>query len=403
MSVKIITLAGGGNVEAEVLRRYKAGSKHAEKGLCCPTEYDRASLDILPQEIVEKDYGCGDPSKYVHAGETVVDLGSGAGKICYILAHKVGPQGRVIGVDFNDDMLTLSRKYLDEMAGKLGYRNVRFTKGKIQDLALDLDKAQAWLDTHPIKVIEDLYDFQAECDRLRREDPLIADESVDAVVSNCVMNLARPEDKDKLFTEMHRVLRKGGRAVISDIVCDEEPTTEIKANPELWSGCIAGAMREDEFLEMFERAGFYGIKILVRQSGPWQVMEGIEFRSVTVQAFKGKEGPCIERNQAVIYQGPWKCVCDDDGHTLQRGRRMAVCDKTFGIMTNPNGPYADQIVAVPPHEEVPLDEAKPFDCTRSNIRHPRETKGLGYQPTMTAQNNPCCGTDCGDNGSGGGV
>lgn len=387
------TATAGGNVEGEVLRRYKAGAKQAEKGLCCPIEYDKASLDILPQEIVEKDYGCGDPSKYVRPGETVVDLGSGAGKICYILAHKVGADGQIIGVDFNDDMLALSRKYLDEMADKFGYRNVRFAKGMIQDLALDLDRAQAWLDEHPIRTVEGLYDYQAECDRLRREEPLIPDGTVDVVVSNCVLNLARPEDKGKLFAEMHRVLRKGGRAVISDIVCDEDPTPQIKADPDLWSGCIAGAMREDEFLEMFERAGFYGIEILVRQSQPWQTIDGIEFRSITVQAFKGKEGPCIERNQAVIYQGPWKCVCDDDGHTLLRGQRMAVCDKTFGIMTNPDGPYAGQVVPVPPREEVPLAEAKPFDCARSDTRHPRETKGMEYRPTVKSDNSPCCGPD----------
>ncbi|HDZ22148.1 hypothetical protein LCGC14_0302090 [marine sediment metagenome] len=382
----------GGNVEGEVLRRYKAGATQAEKGLCCPTDYDRASLDILPPEIVEKDYGCGDPSKYVRPGETVVDLGSGAGKICYILAHKVGSQGHVIGVDFNDDMLSLSRKYVDEMGDKLGYRNVRFAKGKIQDLALDLDKAQDWLDRRPIAAVEDLYDFQAECERLRREDPLIADAGVDVIVSNCVLNLARPEDKGTLFAEMHRVLRKGGRAVISDIVCDEGPTPEIKADPELWSGCIAGAMREDEFLEMFERAGFYGTEIMVRQDEPWQVIDGIEFRSITVQAFKGKEGPCIERNQAVIYKGPWKCVCDDDGHMLHRGQRMAVCDKTFGIMTSPAGPYAGQIVAVPPQDEVPPEQATPFDCKRSDTRHPRETKGQDYDITRTASSD-CCSLD----------
>ena len=383
------TVAAGGNVEGEVLRRYKAGAKTAEKGLCCPTEYGKPSLDLLPQEIVEKDYGCGDPSRHVRTGETVVDLGSGVGKICYILAYKVGAEGRVIGVDFNDEMLSLGRNYLDEMAGKLGYRNVEFVKGKIQDLALDLDKAQAWLAEHPIGAVEDLYEFQAECDRLRNDEPLISDASVDVVVSNCVLNLARPEDKGKLFAEMHRVLRRGGRAVISDIVCDEDPTPSILADPELWSGCIAGAMREDVFLEMFEQAGFYGVEVLSRQDDPWQVIDGIEFRSVTVRAFKGKEGPCIERNQAVIYTGPWKCVCDDDGHTLYRGRRMAVCDKTFEIMTNPEGPYARQIVAVPPREEVPLDEATPFDCTRSDTRHPRETKGQDYNTTRTTSSDYC--------------
>ncbi len=382
------------NIEGEVLRRYKAGAKQVERGLCCPIDYDRTSLSLLPQEIIEKDYGCGDPSRYVRPGDTVIDLGSGAGKICYMLAQKVGSEGRVIGVDFNDDMLALSRKYEAEMAEKFGYANVRFAKGKIQDLALDLDKAQDWLKQHPITTVENLYDFQAQCDRLRREEPLIPDASVDIVVSNCVLNLARPEDKGKLFDEIHRVLRKGARAVISDIVCDEDPTPKIKADTDLWSGCIAGAMREDEFLEMFEQADFYGIEVLVRQEEPWQVIDGIEFRSVTVQAFKGKEGPCLERNQAVIYKGPWKCVCDDDGHTLYRGQRMAVCDKTYQIMTNSDGPYAGQVVGLPPREEVPPEEAKPFSCDKNELRHPRQTKGLGYHPTATSKEDPCCGPQC---------
>ena len=107
------------DVEAEVMRRYGEGANIAETGLCCSTEYDTQYLKPIPQEILEKDYGCGDPSKYVNEGETVVDLGSGYGKICYILAQRVEHTGRVIGVDFNDEMLVLSRKYIDEMADKL--------------------------------------------------------------------------------------------------------------------------------------------------------------------------------------------------------------------------------------------------------------------------------------------
>jgi hypothetical protein len=91
----------GKNVESEVLRRYREGARQAEPGLCCSTQYDSRFIELLPQEIIEKDYGCGDPSRYVGEGETVIDLGSGAGKICYILSQKVGPGGSVIGVDFN--------------------------------------------------------------------------------------------------------------------------------------------------------------------------------------------------------------------------------------------------------------------------------------------------------------
>jgi arsenite methyltransferase len=387
-----ITSPSIGNIENEVIRRYANGAQQVEPELCCPTQYDSRYLDMLPQEIIEKDYGCGDPSIYVSEGETVVDLGSGAGKLCYIMSQKVGARGQVIGVDFNDAMLTLARKYRGEMAEKLGYANTRFVKAKIQDLALDLGLVEERLQSQPIKTIEQFSDFEAECERLRCEQPLIPDSSVDVVVSNCVLNLVRQQDKEKLFSEIFRVLKRGGRAVISDIVCDEDPTESILSNPELWSGCISGAFREDLFLEMFEKAGFYGVEILSRQSEPWQVIEGIEFRSLTVRAFKGKEGPCLERSQAVIYKGPWKSVRDDDGHMFHRGQRMAVCDKTYSIMTNPSSPYAKDIIAMPPMVIVPLEEAPPFNCKGPSIRHPRETKGMEYNETRLADGSAC---DCG--------
>jgi len=385
------------DLECEIRDRYASGAHEVEPGLCCPTaSYDPAFLKLLPREIIEKDYGCGDPSRYVNEGETVVDLGSGAGKVCYILAQKVGAAGRVIGLDFNDAMLAVARKYLDEMAHKLGYRNVEFRKARIQDMALDLDAAGRWLKRHPIQTIEQLSAFQTHCQSLRTQSPLIADESVNVIVSNCVLNLVRSEDKAQLFREMHRVLRRGGRCVISDIVCDEDPTPAILADPRLWSGCISGALREDRFLQMFEEAGFYGVEILSRAEQPWQVIDGVEFRSLTVRAYKGKEGPCLERNQAVIYKGPWKQVRDDDGHLFHRGQRMAVCDKTFQIMTDPAGPYSGQVIPVPPRVEVPQEEAKAFDCHGSGVRDPRQTKGLEYHETVTADGKPTCtpGSGC---------
>lgn len=388
------SLAVNYDIEQAVRQRYEAGARQQEAALCCPTDgYEPQYLELLPSEIIEKDYGCGDPTRYVKAGETVVDLGSGAGKNCYILAQKVGATGRVIGVDFNDEMLALSRKYLDEMASKLGYRNVSFVKAKIQALDLDLDRVQAWLSQNPITGVADLDRFEAESTRLRQEHPLIPDNSVDVVISNCVLNLVRPQDKQQLFREIYRVLNRGGRAVISDIVCDESPTPAILNDPDLWSGCIAGAFREEEFLEMFEQAGFYGIEILVRQAEPWQVIDGIEFRSLTVRAYKGKEGPCWERNQAVVYKGPWKAVQDDDGHTLYRGQRMAVCDKTYHLYTSPDGPYHRDVVGILPLTEIPLETAPVFDCQRDTIRHPRETKGSEYRETIPGGAASCCAPD----------
>ncbi|MGI0492005.1 methyltransferase domain-containing protein [Alkalinema pantanalense CENA528] len=383
------------DVEQAVRDRYSAGAQAPQAALCCPTDgYDGRYLKFLPEEIIAKDYGCGDPTRYVNAGEVVVDLGSGAGKNCYIMAQKVGAEGRVIGVDMNDEMLALSRKYQQSIGEQVGYHNVEFVKGKIQDLALNLDQLQAWLNQHPVTSIADLAALETEGDRLRREEPLIATNSVDVVVSNCVLNLVKPQDKTQLFQEIYRILKRGGRAVISDIVCDEPPTEKILNDPDLWSGCIAGAFLESEFLQRFEAAGFYGVEILARQEEPWQVIDGIEFRSLTVQAYKGKEGPCFDRNQAVIYKGPWKAVQDDDGHTLLRGERMAVCEKTFNLYTDPNGPYAQDFIPVLPQTEVSLESAPVFDCSRDSRRHPRETKGLDYRATIASVADCCEPSSC---------
>ncbi len=382
------------DIESAVLERYQEGARQQQPSLCCPTEYEGNYTKILPEEIIVKDYGCGDPTRYVHAGETVVDLGSGAGKNCYILAQKVGAEGKIIGVDFNDEMLSLARKYQGEMADKLGYRNTKFVKGKIQDLKLPLDKLQTWLQVNPINSVDKIAEYEAQCDRLRQEEPLIADNTVDVVISNCVLNLVRPQDKRQLFAEIYRVLKRGGKAVISDIVCDEDPTPNILNDPELWSGCIAGAFREDNFLKMFEDAGFYGIEILKREETPWQVIDGVEFRSMTVSAYKGKDGACWERKQSVIYKGPWKQVQDDDDHIFCRGERMAVCDKTYQIMTNANSPYSKEIIGLPPYENIPLESATEFNCKVKAMRHPRETKGSEYNLTNTNDESCCSPGEC---------
>ncbi|MCH7676675.1 methyltransferase domain-containing protein [candidate division KSB1 bacterium] len=378
------------SVEKAVRERYEQGAQVQEAALCCPVDYDEKYLEVIPEEIIERDYGCGDPSKYANPGETVLDLGSGTGKICYIISQKVGEEGKVIGVDINDEMLGLARSYQKEIGDKIGYHNIDFRRGKIQDLKLDLDKADVFLKENPIKDASDLLSYEEFIEGQQKNQPLIADGSVDLVVSNCVLNLVKDEDKKKLFAEIHRVLKKGGRVAISDIVSDEDIPEHLKNDPELWSGCISGALKEDEFLQAFADVGFYGIRIESRQEEPWQTIEGIEFRSLTLTAYKGKEGPCLERNQAVIYRGPWKAVIDDDGHTLHRGERMAVCDKTFKIYAQE--PYIGDIIPVEPYADIPLQEADSFACNKSARRHPRETKGLEYDKTELADG-PVCGPD----------
>ena len=323
----------------------------------------------------------------------MLDLGSGGGKICFIASQIVGESGRVIGVDTNTEMLALANKYRAEMAQKIGYANIEFRYGKIQDLKLDLSLVDGYLRENSIETAEDLFAYEAFVNKARRENPLLTDESVDVILSNCVLNLVRPEDKEQMFQEMFRVLKRGGRVAISDIVADEDIPEHLQNDPELWSGCISGAFREDLFLEAFERAGFYGMEIAKRDEKPWRVVEGIEFRSVTVVARKGKQGPCWERNQSVIYKGPWKKVIDDDGHILERGSRMAVCDKTFQIYGK--APYADQIITIGPIESIELSDAAEFNCKRTAKRHPRESKGLEYNVTDLS-GVECCepGSDC---------
>lgn len=370
------------SVEKSVKERYAAAASAPEAALCCPVDYDRKYLEIIPTEVIEKDYGCGDPSKHLHPGETVLDLGSGTGKICFIASQVVGPEGKVIGVDMTDDMLEVARRNAPVIAERTGFANVEFRKGRIQDLALDLEKLDEELKNNPIG---DANSFLAAAELaadLRVSHPLIESDSVDVVVSNCVLNLVGGSEKRQLFEEIFRVLKKGGRAVISDIVADEDVTEEMQDDPILWSGCISGALREDEFVKAFEDAGFYGIRILKRDPQPWQTVQGIEFRSVTIEAWKGKQGECFERNQAVIYKGPFKKVLDDDGHALERGQRYAVCDKTFNLYRK--APYTDSFDFVEPREAIPSDDAEPFDCDGMRIRHPRETKGLDYDATTEA-------------------
>lgn len=370
-----------------VRTRYAAGARAQVPELCCPISYDARLLEVLPKEIIERDYGCGDPSRFVRRGDVVLDLGSGSGKICYMASQLVGPTGRVIGVDATAEMLALARSHRDEVGRRIGWTNVEFRHGLIQDLALDRDELERVLSEHPVETLADLDALRAVEARLRRERPLVADESVDLVLSNCVLNLVDNSEKTRLFREIHRVLKGGGRCAISDIVCDEDVPEHLQRDPELWSGCVSGAMREDRFLRAFSDAGLYGVSIASYQKEPWAVVEGIEFRSMTVLAYKGKEGPCLEHNEAVIYNGPWKQVFDDDGHMFKRGERTAVCRKTFAILSRE--PYAAETTPVPPLVRILDDEAAPFACRGNELRDPRETK-LGVVREDTSPGESCC-------------
>ncbi len=372
--------------------RYSDAANAREAALCCPVDYDPQYLKIIPQEVLERDYGCGDPSRYVNSGDRVLDLGSGGGKICFIASQIVGATGSVIGVDMNREMLNLARAAAPKVSQRSGYGNVEFLRGRIQDLKLDMDQLDGWMEKHPITGVDSLdalEDIKAE---MRRDAPMIPDGSIDIVVSNCVLNLVREEDKRQLIDEIYRVLDVGGRIAISDIVSDEVVSDELKADPKLWSGCISGAFHEADLLEQLERAGFYGIEIDKWEDEPFAVVDGIEFRSVTITGTKGKEGACLEANEAVIYRGPWKQVVDDDGHTLVRGERTAVCAKTYKIFKT--DPYRAQIIPVPPRVAVSPEDRTEFDCCRSHRRDPRETKGHDYNETRETREPGEEGSSC---------
>ncbi len=238
-------------VETVVSERYAQGAQCREESLCCPVDYDAALLEKLPAEILERDYGCGDPSRYVRSGDVVVDLGSGGGKICYMAAQITGCCGRVHGIDMTGEMLDLAERYRLVIAETLGYDNVQFHRGLIQDVADIMPPAAA-----------------------------------DLVISNCVLNLVSEADRRRMIQGIYTVLKPGGRIAIADIVCDQRVPEELKQDPALWSGCISGAFQKDDFLAAFTEAGFANVRYDVWEDEAWREVAGLRFHSATVCAEK---------------------------------------------------------------------------------------------------------------------
>ncbi len=201
--------------------------------------YKKEELDALPEPAL-MGLGCGNPVRLaeLREGETVVDLGSGGGIDVFLAARQVGPSGRVIGVDMTPEMLARARTN----AERLGLGNVEFRQGLIEALPVE-------------------------------------GSSVDVILSNCVINLA--PDKGAVFREAFRILKPGGRLVVSDMVAKGEFPKEMRENPETWASCISGALPEEEYLDTIRKAGFPAVQVLTR--------EGLELGhvySITVRADK---------------------------------------------------------------------------------------------------------------------
>ena len=237
-----------------VEQRYGAAAQEREPCLCTPVGFDPRWLEAIPSAVVERDYGCGDPTRWVRCGDRVLDLGSGSGKNAFICAQVVGAEGAVIGVDRNAEMLQLSRSAVADVAAAIGYSNVKFINGAIE--ALDAPDPSGR--------------------------PLVDDASIDVVLSNCVLNLVNPAARDRLLSNIRRVLAPAGRIAISDIICDQPVPVHLQQDPELWSGCISGAWQEDEFLKAFEQLGFEQVRYVDRSVEPWRELEGIKFYAATL-------------------------------------------------------------------------------------------------------------------------
>jgi len=202
--------------------------------------YPTEELAGLPDTVTDISLGCGNPIAIaeLRPGEVVLDLGSGGGIDCFLAARQVGPEGRVIGLDMTPDMIKLARRN----AKKMGATNVEFRYGEMEDIPLP-------------------------------------NESVDVIISNCVINLS--PDKDAVFGEAYRVLRPGGRLSVSDIVVDGDLPQSIRNRLDAWAGCIAGALDESVYLGKIRAAGFEKVEVLSRDyTDPDQVTEGEEAQAL---------------------------------------------------------------------------------------------------------------------------
>ncbi len=225
-------------IKEVVRRRYgeiAAQAKGEGATSCCPSScstpeevcsaaarYSPEELAGLPSSVTDVTLGCGNPTAIagLKPGEVVLDLGSGGGIDVFLAAQKVGPIGKVIGLDMTQEMIELAQKN----AQKVGAQNVEFRLGEMEDMPIE-------------------------------------DESIDVIISNCVINLS--PDKDRAFAEAYRVLTPGGRMVISDLVTEGDLPSAVRQSVEAWAGCVAGAPDQREYLEKIEAAGFVDLKTRV--------------------------------------------------------------------------------------------------------------------------------------------
>lgn len=276
----VISLAGDHGHQS-VREFYAQAAQAANTDIANPFAPEQAAAHFIPLASRERSYGCGSPvsDAGLKPGETLIDLGSGSGVECFLAAEKVGPQGRIYGIDMTDEMLALARASQAEVRERLGYDNVEFQKGFLE--ALPLPAASA-----------------------------------DVVISNCVINLS--PDKRTTFHEIFRVLKPGGRLVISDIVTDEAIPVAIKNSARFRGECLGGAMVQEDLLAMLRAAGFEAARLIKRF--PYRREGGVQFHSLTYRAYK----PGQAKKVTAVYRGPFAAVTTESGIQLIRGQRATI-------------------------------------------------------------------------------
>lgn len=303
------TLADVRHYYGEVLQ----SSADLKTSACCTIEsvpaYLRPLIAEVHEEVRARYYGCGSPLPPALEGATVLDLGCGSGRDCYVLSRLVGAQGRVIGVDMTPEQLEVARRHRDWHAERYGYAasNVEFLEGQIEDL----------------------------------RGLGIADGSVDVVVSNCVVNLS--PDKPRLLAEIFRVLKPGGELYFSDVYADRRLPDALRQDPVLLGECLGGALYVEDFRRLMARVGCHDVRRV--KSSPIELLDpAIEqrvgfarFSSLTHRAFKlDLEDRCEDYGQVATYLGsiaghPHAFDLDDHHHFV-RGKPMLVCGNTADML-----------------------------------------------------------------------